>query len=266
MTTPSDQLQYRFTHDTLFKMLFVKRPLLLKRLVAAILNTPMEEITDFTITNPEMPPEAMGEKFSKLDIAMLAKQQQVNLEVQVEDEGDYPERSLYYWARAYSSSLIAGKAYITLPRTIGINILDYNMLACKEYHSVYLPLEKTRHDLLTDKMEMIYLELRKLPDEIDKTNDLEVILQLLKARTERDLKEVKDMNVPYIDEAIETYREVIASDEFKEIERIRHRARHDEASILYNLERKLEHKWQAVVDDKDAEIERLRALLEKREE
>jgi predicted transposase/invertase (TIGR01784 family) len=66
---------------------------------------------DFRVTNSEMPPEAMGEKFCHLDINMTVNGQRVDLEVQVEDDGDYPERSLYYWAREYSSALPAGEDF-----------------------------------------------------------------------------------------------------------------------------------------------------------
>ncbi len=38
--------------------------------------------------------------------------------------------------------------------------------------------------------------------------------------------------VPVIQEAIRAFREVAASDEFKELERLRSRARHNEASAL----------------------------------
>jgi len=41
-----------------------------------------------------------------------------------------------------------------------------------------------------------------------------------------------------MEQVIEAYRSVSASDEFKEIERLRSKARHDEASALNNAERK----------------------------
>ena len=63
------ELKYKFTYDMLFKLLFVKYPDLLERLVAAILGITVDSITEFTITNPDIPPEALGDKFCKLDIA-----------------------------------------------------------------------------------------------------------------------------------------------------------------------------------------------------
>ena len=57
------KLQYTFKTDTLFKMLFVQYPELLKKLVAALLGIPLESIEQFTIRNPEMPPDNLGDKF-----------------------------------------------------------------------------------------------------------------------------------------------------------------------------------------------------------
>ena len=87
------ELKYRFTYDTLIKLLFVKYPDLLKRLVAVILGIAVDSISDFVITNPDIPPEAIGDKFCKLDINMIVNGQMANLEAQVDNEGDYPERS-----------------------------------------------------------------------------------------------------------------------------------------------------------------------------
>ena len=86
------KLRYTFKTDTLFKMLFVKHQDLLKKLVAALLGIPMESIEQFTVRNPEMPPEVLGDKFCRLDINMVVNGQLVDLEVQVANEGDYPEQ------------------------------------------------------------------------------------------------------------------------------------------------------------------------------
>jgi len=62
-----NKLEYTFKTDTLFKILFVKNPDLLKQLVSDLLSIRPESIEQFLITNPEMPPEAMGDKFCRLD-------------------------------------------------------------------------------------------------------------------------------------------------------------------------------------------------------
>ena len=77
------KLKYTLKNDILFKMVFVKYPDLLKRLVADLLSIQFESIKDFKIRNPEMPPEVIGAKFCRLDINMTVDGQRVDLEIQV---------------------------------------------------------------------------------------------------------------------------------------------------------------------------------------
>ncbi|GHV42081.1 transposase [Synergistales bacterium] len=266
------KLKYTFKNDTLFKMLFVKYPDLLKRLVSELLGITFESIGQFVITNPEMPPESIGDKFCRLDINMTVNGQRVDLEIQVKDEDDYPERSLFYWARDYSTSLGSGMEYLELPRTVIVSIVDFYLFDCTEFHSEFQPLEVTRHTPLTDRMSLHYFELPKLPVTVDADNGLELWLALFNAETEEELKQIEALEVPIMEEAIGAYRGITATDEFKEIERLRALARHNEASALGHARReataKANAKWQAVVADKeaalankDAEIARLRAQL-----
>jgi hypothetical protein len=90
------KLKYTFKNDILFKMLFVKYPDLLKRLVAELLGIPYESIGQFKITNPEMPPESIGDKFCRLDINKTVDGRRIDLEIQVlskfSDKTCYPRR------------------------------------------------------------------------------------------------------------------------------------------------------------------------------
>lgn len=215
-------------------MLFVQYPELLKKLVADLLGIPLEGIGQFIIRNPEMPPENLGDKFCRLDINMVVDGQRVDLEIQVCNEGDYPERILYYWAREFSSALPTGQGYSMLPRTIVISLIDFSLFECGEYHSFFQPLEVTRHTLLSDKMGFHFYELPKLPLEVGQDNMLLLWLSLFKAETEEELEKIKEMEVPVMSQAINAYYTITASSEFREMERLRAKARHDEAQALYN--------------------------------
>ena len=231
-----NKLQYTFKTDTLFKMLFVKHQDLLEKLVATLLGIPLESIQQFNVRNPEMPPEILGDKFCRLDINMIVNNQRIDLEVQISNEGDYPERVMLYWAREFSTALPAGQSYSMLPRTMIISIIDFNLFDCKEYHSFFQPMEVTRHTLLSDKMGFHFFELRKLPDDVSEKDDLLLWLALFRAETEEDLEKIKNMGVPTMEQAINAYYTITASPEFREIERLREKARHDEAQALYHAE------------------------------
>ena len=234
-----NELKYKFTNDTLFKMLFVKYPELLKKLVAVLLRIRTDSIGLFEICNPEMPPESLGDKFCRLDINMDVDGQRVDLEIQVDSDGGYfPERTLYYWAREYSTALPTAGKYAELPRTVIISIVGFKLFDCPEYHSEYQALEVTRHTPLSDRFVLYYFELPKLPETITADNGLELWLSLFKAKTEEELTNLEALGVQEVREAISAYRSITVTPEFQEAERLRSKARHDEAQALWNAEQK----------------------------
>jgi predicted transposase/invertase (TIGR01784 family) len=259
------KLEYTFKNDTLFKMLFVKYPDLLKKLVAELLGIAAESIGEFEIRNPEMPPENLGDKFCRLDINMTVNGQRVSLEVQVSDKGDFPERTLFHWAREYSTALQSGGKYNELPRVVIINIVAFKLFDCEDFHSEYRPLEVTRHTLLTDKQVLHYFELPKLPEVISADDELKLWLALFKADTEEELRQIEVLEVAVMQQAIRAYRSITVTPEFLEAERLYSKARHDEAQALFHAERigeeREREKWQGVVADKDEENTRLREQL-----
>jgi len=232
------KLEYTFKNDVLFKMLFVQHPKLLERLISSLLGIPSENISQFRILNPEMPPENLGDKFCRLDINMIVDGQRVDLEIQVSDEGDCPERVMLYWARDFSTALAAGESYSLLPRTIIISIIDFSLFDCEEYHSFFQLLETSRYTLLSDKMGLHFFELPKLPSDISGKDMLLLWLSLFKANTVEELEKIKALEVPIMDQALNAYYTITASSEFREKERLYAKARHDEAQALYHAEQK----------------------------
>ncbi|MCL2185790.1 MAG: Rpn family recombination-promoting nuclease/putative transposase [Treponema sp.] len=247
------KLDYTFKNDTLFKILFVQYPDLLKDLVCELLQISKNSITQFEITNPEMPSEAVGDKFCRLDIIMIVDGKNISLEIQVRDEGDYPERVLFQWSRVYSNSLESGGDYIKLPRTIIISIINFNLLGCKEFHSEFRPLEVTRHEELTDKMTLHFFELKKLSNDIIDKNMLKLWLALFKANTQEELDKIKSLEVEIMERAINAYNTITVSPEFKELERLRAQARHNEAAAL-RYERE-----QAIIEERKKTIKLLKS-------
>ena len=258
------KLEYTFKNDILFKMLFSKNPDLLKRLVSVLLGITFESIDDFILINTEMPPEEIGKKFCRLDINMIVDGKRVNIEIQVEDEGNYPERSMFHWAKMFASALPSGHDYSLLPKTIVISILGFMQFDCVEVHSEFAPMEVSRHEILSDKQRYHFFELPKLPDVdlIDANSEKDLWLALFNAKTEEELEKLVSSGGEVMSEAVKEYRVITATDEFKYWDMVRERARHDEAQAISNAEKRGEkrgerisnEKWQAVVADKDAAI------------
>jgi len=264
------ELDHKMTDDLLFKLLFVKNPKLLRELVAELLGIDPASIGSFEVANTEMPPEVIGDKFCRLDVNMVVDGQRVSLEVQVENEGDYPERSLFMWARSYSTALKSGQGYAALPKTIVVSIVDFDLFKGSEAcHSEFRALEVTRHEPLTDRLSLHYFELGKRPAQPRRDDMTGLWLALFAAGTEEDIERLDRMEVPTMSEAVAAYRSVAASEEFRELQRLRELARHNEAAALRHAAEVERAKWekvvasnQAIMAEKDAEIARLRAQLE----
>ena len=93
---------------------------MLHSFVADMLDVPQESISDIIITNPELPPETLAGKFSRLDLSLKVDNRLVNVEIQVKNDTDYRDRTLFYWAKLYSSELKSGEDYSELKQTITI--------------------------------------------------------------------------------------------------------------------------------------------------
>jgi predicted transposase/invertase (TIGR01784 family) len=257
------RLKYTFKSDVLFKMLFVRHPELLKRLVAVLLGIPINSIEDFQTINTEMPPEEIGTKFCRLDINMMVDGRQVNLEIQVEDEGNYPERCMFYWAKMYVSSLPSGNDYSLLPQTIVISILGFEHFDTVDVHSEFAVMEVNRHEILSDKQRYHFFELPKLPnvDSIDTTSEKDLWLALFNAETEEELEKLITSGGEVMTQAVGAYHSITADKQFQYLETLRTKARHDEAQAISNARRQEREErdahWQGVAE----ENERLRQEL-----
>jgi predicted transposase/invertase (TIGR01784 family) len=269
-------LKYRFTNDVLFKTVLGKEEEVLKRLVAAVLEVSVNELEEFQVINPELPPEEhIEDKLLRLDINMLMRGRRVNLEVQVVDEKNYRERSLFNWARQFSSALLAGHGYVELPQVICINILEFNLFDWKEFRSEFRIFDTEHYEVLSDKFGIHFFELPKLPKTVNvNSSELVLLLALFHAKTEEELKHLNSLGVKSVTQLVESYRRVTVSEEFRDLERRRETTRHDLDNALYTARKEgaqeEREKWEQVTAElragftaelakRDAELARLQA-------
>jgi predicted transposase/invertase (TIGR01784 family) len=126
---------------------------------------------------------------------------------------------------------VKGERIATLKYKFKSDIL-FKLFDCEELYSEFALLERIRHELLCDKMELRFFELRKLPEEIDTNDMLQIWLKVLSVDTEEELTELENLGVNEVEQAIEAYKYIAGSPEYRELERMRERARHDEAQAL----------------------------------
>jgi hypothetical protein len=60
-------------------------------------------------------------------------------------------RSLFYWSWEYSKQLESGQDYHALPNVIAINIVNFEFLPAKGFHTCFHLWEDTERDLLFDR-------------------------------------------------------------------------------------------------------------------
>ncbi len=150
--------------DFVFKRIFgnEKHPNVLISFLNAVLN-PVDPIKSIILKDTTIEKESLESKFSRLDVkATTDKGEEINIEIQIKDEKNMIQRSLYYWSRMYYEQLKKGDVYDKLSRTICINLLDFNLLPCDKFHSVYRLKECQTNEELTDLEEIHFIELKKM--------------------------------------------------------------------------------------------------------
>lgn len=218
--------------DIIFKKFFTENKDMLYSFVSSMLDIPLESISEIEITNPEMPPETLSGKFSRLDLNMRIDNRLVNVEIQVKNDADYRDRTLFYWAKLYSSELKSGEEYGELKQTIAINIINFNMFDCEEYHSSFSVMEDTRHEVFSDKFKLHFFELKKIGRTPNPNNSRELWLQFINADSEEDFEMINQTNVPIMQKAVKVIYNMSEDTRIREAARLREKSLHDEASAL----------------------------------
>ena len=189
------------------------------------------EISDIHILNSELPKENIADKKSILDIrATIDNGINVDIEIQVARTIYMPQRSLYYWSKIYCEQLEVSERYSKLKKVICINILDFDTLGTKKYHSVFKIRETEENFVLTDLLEIHFLEMKKLKDYNEK-DPLSQWINFIKADSKEVLEKMAKVN-PKIDKAV-TVLETMCQDKKARAEYLsREMALHDEVTRL----------------------------------
>ncbi|WP_283705000.1 Rpn family recombination-promoting nuclease/putative transposase [Clostridium perfringens] len=180
--------------DFVFKKLFGAEES--KESLISLLNAIIKSgspIQDVKILNNDLDKEHNNDKFSRLDIkAKTNNGELINIEIQVKNEYNMIQRTLYYWSRIYTDQLSATKDYGELSRTICINILNFKLLDNDRYHNTYRLKETTTNEELTDIQEIHFIELPK-SKHVDKTevNNIDSLLKWIEFIKEPESETVK---------------------------------------------------------------------------
>ena len=155
-------VELQLTNDYIFKRLFSKKGNedILKDLLEGILEIPIEKVE--VMQEVELERVDIKDKLGVLDIkAIINENTTVDIEMQIADEKNMIERTLYYWAGLYYTGLKRGQDYKLNNKVITINILMYNIFKKEKYHTIATIKEDENNEKIIDKLEIHFIELPK---------------------------------------------------------------------------------------------------------
>jgi predicted transposase/invertase (TIGR01784 family) len=262
----SGKIPFPMTNDYLFRALCQKDTLALQSLICSILHWELDQIVSAEVTNPILLGKAIDEKEFILDVHVKLNNDIVmNMEMQVMDYGDWPERSLQYLCRQFDQ-LGRGDLYEQSKTAIHIGILGFDPLEGKSsLCESYRMMSQRTHLLYTDKFQLYTLCLTQLEQTTDE--DLhyhtEKWVRYFTAKTWEDLKMLakEDKGVA---SAISTANALMEDEEI----RARKEAREDYDRRMRTEQAKMK-KLEKQLAEKDEELARkdeaLNAVREKQQ-
>ena len=230
-----DTTFYPATNDVVFKAVFGSDKKILMGFLNQVIGLSIEDPEDITVLNPEIPVDYADLKSSRLDIRAMTAGEQVNLEMQVRDMDYYAERTIVYQSKMITDDVKKGDNYGQLKKTISVNILKSNMFETGDYYSSFLPIEETRHEILSDKWQIIFLELNKIG--ITEPTIREQWLRLLKSGKE-EVEMLRASNNEYISGCASRILAVNADDKLRVQAELREMARLDENTLIASAHKK----------------------------
>ena len=150
-------------NDILFKVVFgtQRHSEALRGLLNAILGLQgTDRIAEITLLNPLREKERLEDKGTALDVKARDGHGRIyNIEVQVQAQIAYRERSLYYAANLINAQIESGQDYRQLRKTIHISLTDFVLFPdYDDLHRIYrlhdLQHQRTLGDLLNAALEV----------------------------------------------------------------------------------------------------------------
>lgn len=171
----------------MFRAVLQKNEKVLRGLICALLHLAPEDIASVEITNPIQLGKDIDAKECHLDIAVkLNNATHLNLEMQVRNEGNCPERSLSYLCRSFDS-LIRGQDYLDIPAVMHFSFLDFTLFPDQpEFYANYQMLNVKSHRKYSDRFRLFVIDLTQihLATEEDKAYQLDYWAEFNKKEAE----------------------------------------------------------------------------------
>ena len=155
---------YRLTlkNDYLFKLLLgsEENKACLQDFLECVLDMPSGMIADLELLDKELTKDEITDKTGILDVKLRLKDSTtIDIEIQNSWSAEFIPRTLFYWSKMYIEGFKEGEPYTSLTRCIAINLISQGFKLNSEIHSTYSILEQKTRQLLTDLLEIHFLNL-----------------------------------------------------------------------------------------------------------
>lgn len=274
------RLPFTLTNDFMFKAFLQENEAALRGLLCALLSLKSQEIQSIVITNPIKYGEKIDAKTLVLDIKLVLNNNQlINLEMQVANLGNWPERSLTYLCRMFDH-LKAGEDYTSVKKVIHIGILNFTPTDFpEELYSYYTFCNKENGHIYSDKVGIYMLQLNQLgnPKDQEDLPDLYHWAQLFCATTWEEIQMLGENN-EVIKDSIVTLKYLTADEEMqmqmegreryrRDMEASRRLGQQENAQQLKEQQKRIDEQQETIDKitleniEQAKEIERLKQLL-----
>lgn len=231
----------KVTNDYVFKRIFGKQgnESILKDFLIAVLELPIEEIE--IVKDAHLDRTVVDNKSGILDIkATLNNKIIVNIEMQVRNQYNMIDRSLYYWSNLYSSSLYKKQNYRDNNKTITINILMFDLFEEGPYHEKCMIRRNYNNEILTEDLEMHFIQIPKCKKEDVKTKLdkwVQFIGNISKEGVDIAMKENEEIR-----KAQDELEYLTGDEEEKRLAELREKAIRDEVTNIHGTKRDIAKK------------------------
>lgn len=262
-------LPHSLVNDYMFKALLQKNQVVLKHLVCSMLHLRPEEVVSVVLRNPIVLGKALAEDFDSktfvLDVNVLLNDQVlINLEMQVVNYKNWPERSLTYLCRNFDQ-LSRGEDYIHVKPVIHIGFLDFTLfMDHPEFYATYKMMNEKNHQVYTDKFVLSVVDLNhtELATREDREWKIDYWASLFKATTWEELKMLAQQN-SILEDAVETIYELTADETVQEQCKAREKHVREMRTVLTEKEMAMQEKEMAMQEKEMAVQEKEMAVQEK---
>ncbi len=261
LSAASGTIDYTLTNDYMFRSVMQSNGNVLKALLCALLHLKPEEVVSAEIKNPIELGREIDNKEFQLDIKICMNDLAViNLEMQLRNEHNWPERSLIYLCRLFDD-LNSGEDYGEVKPAFQIGIIDFVLFPeHPEFYATYKLMNVKNYHKYSDKFTLHMLNLTQIGMATgeDKAHKIDQWAKLFKATTWEDFKMIA-ADDKIMMEAGGTLFKLNADEQI----RYRCEAREEYRRIQNTIKWQMETQKAALAELKTANAEQKAALAEK---